>query len=67
MTDPNEELNEELSTDELKSVSGGINLPQRVSPSPFGSQQSSNPFTSDEPPVVPVQVRGESFDLDLRG
>ena len=34
MTEPNEQVNEELSTDELKSVSGGINLPQlqRVSP-----------------------------------
>ena len=27
MTDPNEDINEELSTDELKSVSGGIMVP----------------------------------------
>ena len=28
MTEPNEEINEELSTDELKSVSGGFGLTQ---------------------------------------
>ena len=40
MTDPketNEDLNEELSTDDLKSVSGGLNLPQG---------QSGNTFTN---------------------
>ncbi len=45
MTEPNEEINEELSTDELKSVSGGLmncevktTLPSDVpSPSPQGS------------------------------
>ncbi|WP_413358800.1 CCRG-2 family RiPP [Prochlorococcus sp. MIT 1201] len=37
MTDPNEtneDINEELSLDELKSVSGGLNLPQGQSGNP---------------------------------
>ena len=44
MTDPkeNEEINEELSIDELKSVSGGLNLPSGNDPTVNPSQNNSN-------------------------
>lgn len=44
MTDPkeNEEISEELSTDELKSVSGGVNLVSRNDPTVNPSQNNRN-------------------------
>jgi len=49
MTDPkeiNEEVNEELSTDELKSVSGGINITIRNNPSVTPQDNRNRPDLS---------------------
>ena len=72
MTNPkeNEEINEELSIDELKSVSGGLNLSNRGGtisntgrvPQP-NVQQSSNPFTQSSNTSVELDVQVEFNDV----
>ena len=59
MTKPNEtnkEINEELSTDELKSVSGGINITIRNNPSVTPQDNRNRPDLScnDQPSFTDV-------------
>ena len=72
MADPkeNEEINEELSIDELKSVSGGLNLSGTIRPgrvvnriSEPNVQQSSNPFTQSSNTNDEPEFQVESYDV----
>lgn len=69
MTEPSEEINEELSTDELKSVSGGFILQNGKDPTGSGSGMTRRDYDKrfgsiDRGPNVgfdvgPIGIRGE--------
>ncbi|WP_413359971.1 hypothetical protein [Prochlorococcus sp. MIT 1201] len=72
MTEPNEtneEINEELSTDDLKAVSGGINLPRGPYANPNPSVSSSFVYNEPNPGSSPmgfVDPKGSGYAGTLK-